>query len=123
MKFGCLFKSIFLIITIIGIAYYIIDKYGEEILDYGVDEIYKNQIDRLISNIDKVEDSVYKDRIKLYIFDVIAKAEKGDYNKVIDNNLNILLIIEESIKDNRIEEEEFIKINQEYIKNEELKEN
>ncbi|MBN1638344.1 MAG: hypothetical protein JW866_05220 [Ignavibacteriales bacterium] len=123
MKLGCFFKSIFLVITIIGIAYYVIDKYGQEILDYGVDKIYKEQMDRLISNIEKVEESVYKDRVKLFVFDLISKAEKGDYNIVIDQNLSILAKIEEAIRDNIIEEEEFLKINEEYIKNERHKEN
>ncbi|VAX18747.1 hypothetical protein MNBD_IGNAVI01-2223 [hydrothermal vent metagenome] len=100
MKKGCFFRSLLLLIVLIGIISYLYQKYGDKIIRSGkeqvkefVDESIQKAIDNLTDSVEK--DSLQKDLEKL-IDEFDSKnisldsndfnAIKEKFNELIDSN-------------------------------------
>jgi len=100
MKRGCFFRSLLIIIVIIGIASYLYKRYGNQIIESGkeqlkefVDESLQNAIDNLTDSVER--DSLQKDLEKL-IDEIDTKSISLDsndlsmlkqkFNELIDSN-------------------------------------
>lgn len=64
MKLGCLIRFLFIGFLLIGSAYYIYQKYGAEIVEYGENELMVDEMENILKTFDK---ETYKDSLKAFI--------------------------------------------------------
>ncbi|MCF8260426.1 MAG: hypothetical protein K9J12_06605 [Melioribacteraceae bacterium] len=93
MKLGCIIKSFFLVVTIIGIAYYVYENYGDEIIDKSKERIAENLSENIISLLGEKGDDL-NPQIKDEILNFVNKVDFSDTNFDIDNVVSIYRQVE-----------------------------
>ena len=117
MKKGCFISTVFTGTIIIGILFYIGDKYGDNIIEYfkgRAVEITANSADEYI---DKLVQTDYQDSLKVIWKDVVESAQNMDFEDGINYVSIILLKVESITQDSLISKIEFSSF-KEMIKNE-----
>ncbi len=117
MKKGCL-KGIVLLVIIIGIAYYLGEKYGKDYWDSGKNKVLELVHESLDKNFKKIVPNKYSEQLKEELLDYFSEL-KSQKSEDISNRLKeINQSLKSIIKDSIITELDFEKIKEILNKNE-----
>jgi len=75
MKKGCFF--IFVVIPVaIGVLYYVYQKYGDELIDKGNEQVVRLFGDKIKNEFENFEGGKYSDSLKIYFDDFLEKISE-----------------------------------------------
>ena len=110
MKKGCFFTTVTIGTILIGIIFYIGDKYGDNIFDYFKGRVVDLTLNSADEYFDKIEQSEYKDSLKVLWKDAYNKAKLMEFEEGINYMSEILLKIDRYAKDSLISSKEITTI-------------
>lgn len=105
MKIGCLLKLAGLIVIILGISYYIVKKYGDDIVESGKEKMEIFITEKIQNSIDAMSESVLKDSLQKSLDDFIEEIDLEDI-QISPKEYNLLIEkITEFMDSNEINQE------------------
>ncbi|PID59551.1 MAG: hypothetical protein CR986_05815 [Ignavibacteriae bacterium] len=110
MKFkGCFISVLIFLALLFAIIYYSITNYGDEILDYGKNEIVELAMEDLKDDILKLKTNVYSDSILSLTnnFLKIQKQNKSDKKQAIKNIEEFISLFNIIVKDSLVDSTEY----------------
>lgn len=107
MKKGCFITTVFFGTILIGILFYIGDKYGDKIVEYFEGRVVDLSTRSSAEVFDKITDGEYKDSLLVLWKDVEAKAKDMEFQEGIDYVSSIVLKIDNYAKDSLLTSDEF----------------
>lgn len=78
MKIGCLLKFAALIVIILGISFYIVKKYGSDIVESSKEKMEVFIAEKIQNSIDEMSESAVKDSLQKNLDDFIEEIDLED---------------------------------------------
>jgi len=117
LKKGC-FKGLILLAILIGVAYYIAEKYGQDYWDSGKEKVLSLVHESLDKNFKKIVPNKYSEKLKEELFDYFSELKNQKSDEISDRLNEINQSLKSIIKDSIISELDFEKIREIINKNE-----
>jgi len=115
MKLGCIFKLLAVFIILIGIGYYVADKYSDEILAFGknkVDQFIEEKIER---ELDEIKSKELIDSLKVSVTNYFKEK---DYSQIKEELPNLIEKIKVELNTDAIDSLNFTEIKNKIFDNE-----
>ncbi|MBI9072290.1 MAG: hypothetical protein JEY94_11870 [Melioribacteraceae bacterium] len=111
MKFiGCFLKSAALLIVIIGISFYLYQKYEDDIYDFGKGKVEDYFTEVLSEKINILENSEIKDSVNVLFNDYIDVIKEKSISETYETSKEFFNKIEDFLDDKQINKEELLKL-------------
>lgn len=123
MKKGCFISVIVILTLILLVVFYMVRYHGEDLLEFGKDQLVEFSQNQIQSDIENLEDNQYVDSLKIVISDYFKDIEKLDVEQELERIEEFSDDIEVILMDSRIDSAEFDFITNMLIKYEKRKEN
>jgi len=107
MKRGCFFSSIIILTIVIGIGFYLYKRYLPQIKEFGKEKVIKASFKDINEKITALDDSQYKDSLKVFLSEQEVIIKKKDFDDVMHNFSNIMKQVDFFIEDKSIDSVEF----------------
>jgi len=113
MKRGCFFSGIITITFIIGVGFYIVENYGDAIIDFGKERILQLAFNKINDKIDNLDYSQYRDSLDVMVNSFVEDLKTESFDDALDQASDFIDNINYYIKDNVIDSLEVDKIKEE----------
>ncbi len=81
MKKGCFLTIIIIVTMIIGIGFYLFNKYGDQLLNFGKEKLVEIAFDETVDKITNLKDSKYNDSLKVKLKEYFSNFNTEDMNR------------------------------------------
>lgn len=110
MKKGCILKSVFILILLIGVGYHLYKEYGREFLEESKDELLSLEYEDILKEIDLIPESDYTDSLKMVLNEMIELAESEGVEESQEQIDETLSSIKEYLDDNELNLDDYNEI-------------
>lgn len=110
MKKGCFLTTVVTGTILIGIIFYVGDKYGDKIVDYFKGRVVELTTDSADEYFDKLAQTEMKDSLRVLWKNAFDKAKEMEFEEGMNYMSEILRKIDRFAKDSLISSEEFTTI-------------
>ena len=110
MKKGCIVKSVFFLILLIGVGYHLYKEYGRKFLEESKEELLSLEYEDILEEINLVPESDYTDSLKMALNEMIEMAESETVEASQEQIDETLSSIREYLDDNELDLEEYNEI-------------
>ncbi len=86
MKKGCFLTAIILFTIIVGITFFVIRNYGDEILDSAKEVVIDFSSDDIVESIGEIENNQYKDSLKVIVDEYVNRIKEKDFNEAVNES-------------------------------------
>ncbi len=110
MKKGCILKSIFFLIILVGVGYHLYKEYGRDFLEESKEELLSLEYEDILEEIELIPKSDYTDSLKQALDEMIELAESETVEESREQVDETLASIREYLEDNELDLEEYNEI-------------
>ena len=113
MKLGCLFKTLVLIIVILGTTFYLYDKYGKDFFELGKEKAKKMALEEIENVLNEFSTETLSDAMKKKVKELTNDFEKNKDEFTFEQWSALKEKFDEAVKEKKIDDEtieEFKKI-------------
>ena len=110
MKKGCIIKSFFILILLLGIGYHLYNEYGREFIEESKEDFLSLDYEDILDELSNLSESDYSDSLKLVVTDLMERAESEDYEDSKEEIEETLSSIREYLEDHELDMEEYKEI-------------
>lgn len=123
MKKGCFLFFITLITIIVSVSIYLFRNDGEIFKKYSKEKIMNFAYNKIVDEIDKIQDKTYSDSLKILLQNEVQKIKNENFDLAMNKIGMIGNLIKEYSFDGKIDSVEFNKIKLMVFDNERSKKN
>jgi hypothetical protein len=113
MKLGCIFKSLVIIIVLIGTTFYLYEKYGKDIIEVGTEKAKQMAVEELEKVLEEFSTETLSDAMKAKVKELTEDFDKNKDEFTFEQWSALKKKFDEAVKEKKIDEktiEEFKKI-------------
>jgi hypothetical protein len=110
MKKGCILKSFFILILVLGIGYHLYTEYGREFIEESKEDLLSLDYEDLLDELSQISESDYSDSLKLLLTDLMEHAESENIEESREEIEETLNSVKEYLEDNELDLEEYNEI-------------
>ncbi|MFH1197673.1 MAG: hypothetical protein V1720_18380 [bacterium] len=107
MKKGCFYSFIVMVTIIIATVFYIVQKYGNKIVDFGKSKVFEIAADDLKEELVKCKKDIYRDSLLTEFNSFISDVRKDTSESGFRWGLDVLQELSLKIEDKKVDSIDF----------------